>query len=64
MALKLIQCPNCGYKFRFDIEKSKENGEIKVPRGYFHTSKSRPMRFETLDLKCPNCKHRFEQEYE
>lgn len=62
MALELVQCPHCGYKFRIDVERAKEDGEIIVVRGFLDRLKTNLQSSTTIDTKCPNCEKWFELE--
>ncbi len=62
MALELVKCPYCGYKFKTDIEERKKDGETFVWRSFLHFLISQPKRVKTIDIECPNpsCKKTFE----
>ena len=62
MALELIKCTHCSYKFRIDVEKVSEDGETVVVRGFFDRWRPKPSSPKTIDLKCPNCEGWFEWE--
>jgi DNA-directed RNA polymerase subunit RPC12/RpoP len=62
MALELIQCPYCGYKFRTDIKVLENEGKTTVVRGFFDFLKPKTEAKETVDIVCLNCKKIFEQE--
>ena len=62
MALELIKCDHCGYKFRIDVDRVSEDGETVVVRGFIDRWKPKPSSPKTIDLKCPNCNKWFEWE--
>ncbi|MFA4935257.1 MAG: hypothetical protein WC568_05415 [Candidatus Methanoperedens sp.] len=61
MALELIECPYCHYKFRIDAKALQNDGETIVVRGLFRRE-PKPVRAKSIDLECPNCKRTFEHE--
>lgn len=64
MALELVKCPNCGYKFRMDLKARVDDGETTAVRGILNFLKPKPRRPETIDIDCPNCNKTFEQRVE
>ena len=64
MALELVKCPNCGYKFRMDLKARVDDGETTVVRSILNFLKPKPRRPETIDIDCPNCRKTFEQRVE
>jgi len=64
MALELVKCPNCGYKFRMDLKARVNNGETTAVRCILNFLKPKSRRPETIDIDCPNCNKTFEQRVE
>jgi len=64
MALKLVKCPHCGYKFRMDLKARVNDGETTAVRSILNFLKPKPRRVETIDIDCPNCDNTFEQRVE
>ncbi|HEY9205366.1 MAG TPA: hypothetical protein VIO58_05545 [Candidatus Methanoperedens sp.] len=66
MALELVKCPYCGFKFRIDIGKQEKDGETFVYRSFVHSLISQPRRVKTIDIEClnPSCKKTFEHPVE
>lgn len=62
MALELVDCTHCHYKFRMDIGEREEEGDTTVVRGILDFLKPKPRRIKTIDIECPNCKRTFEYE--
>ena len=62
MALELVKCPHCGFKFRMDIKKLMDDGETDAVRGIFSSKKRKPIRPATVDIVCIKCKKTFEHE--
>ncbi len=64
MALELVECTHCHYKFKTDVKAQLEDGEIPIVRGIFDFLKQKPRLIKTIDLDCPNCKKKFEHRVE
>ncbi len=64
MALELVKCPHCGYKFRMDLKARVNDGDAIAVRGILNSLKPKPRRPETIDIDCPNCEKTFEQRVE
>ena len=64
MALELVKCPHCGYKFRMDLKARVNDGGGIAVRGILNSLKPKPRRVETIDIDCPNCNKTFEQRVE
>ncbi len=62
MALELVKCAHCGFKFRIDVEKVSEDGETVAVRGFLDRWKAKPSSPKSIDLKCPHCDKWFEWE--
>jgi phage FluMu protein Com len=67
MTLEHVKCPHCGYVYRTDLEKIKEDGNTFVVRGSGLSGVKEIIGRKTaksiyLDFKCPNCKKEFEWE--
>ena len=61
MALELVKCPYCGYKFRMDLKARVDDGGGIAVRSILNFLKPKPRRVETIDIDCPNCTKTFEQ---
>lgn len=59
MSLETIKCPNCGYVYRTDVQKTSEDGKITVVRGFGQKSASQPGSHDRIDLACPHCGEEF-----
>ena len=64
MALELVKCPHCGYKFRMDLKARVNDGGTIAVRGILNPLKPKPRCPETIDIDCPNCNKTFEQRVE
>lgn len=64
MALELVKCAHCGFKFKIDVKALEKDGETFVWRSFLNFWKPKPRRVKTIDLECPNCKKKFEHEVE
>ncbi|AKB12415.1 hypothetical protein SAMN02910340_02142 [Methanosarcina thermophila] len=66
MICEPIKCPHCGYRYRTDVEKFVEDGEIVAIRTDFsdvkRLFKRKTAKSFFIDLKCPNCEKEFEWE--
>ena len=62
MALELVKCRHCGYKFQIDVEKVSEDGKTGLVRSFLDRWKTKPSSPAAIDLKCPNCEKWFEWE--
>jgi DNA-directed RNA polymerase subunit RPC12/RpoP len=62
MALELVECPYCHYKFRIDLKALQNDGESIVVRGLFRREPKPVVCAKSIDIECPNCKKIFEQE--
>ena len=60
MALELVICKHCSFKFRTDIETQINDGTTITVRGFFNFWKPKPKIVKSIDLLCPNCKKTFE----
>ncbi len=60
MALELVECTHCHYKFRTDIGKQVDEGETTVYRNFLTFWKPKIRSVKTIDIMCPNCKKEFE----
>ncbi len=66
MALELVKCPHCGYKFRTDIGQRERDGETIAVRSILNFWKPQSKCVKTIDIECPNpnCKKTFEYSVE
>lgn len=64
MALELVCCKHCGFKFRMDLIKLVNEGRTTVVRSPTDTRKKKPAGSEYIDIQCPKCSKWFEQEVE
>ena len=64
MAIELVVCTHCGFKFRIDVEAEINEGNITVTRGFFYFWKQKIRPLKTIDLTCPNCRKIFEHKVE
>ena len=65
MALELIECTHCGFKFKTDIERQLFQGETTAARGildYWKQKKTRNVK--TIDIMCTKCNKIFEYKLE
>lgn len=67
MTLEPVKCSYCGYRFRTDLEKIKEEGNAILVRGSGLSGVEKILGRKKakriyLDLTCPNCKKEFEKE--
>ncbi|WP_255335785.1 hypothetical protein [Methanosarcina sp. KYL-1] len=59
MALELIKCPFCKFKFRMDVEELVKEGEAPISRALFDFLKKKPEKSMKIDIKCPKCGKNF-----
>lgn len=64
MALELVECTHCHYKFRTDVREREKEGKTGVVRGILTFWKQKPEHIKTIDIDCPNCKKEFEHKVE
>ncbi len=64
MALELVICRHCGFKFQTDIEAQINDGTTTLVRKFLNFGKLKPRKVNSIDLLCPNCKQTFEYKVE
>jgi protein-arginine kinase activator protein McsA len=64
MALELVECMHCHYKFKTDIEVQIKDGTTTVVRRFLNFGKLKPRTVKSIDLLCPHCKKTFEYRVE
>ena len=63
MAMRMVKCPFCGYRFKADPEKRYRRGRVDIVKD----AESRATSLQgkrRVDLTCPNCGEDFEVEVE
>ncbi len=64
MALKLIQCDHCGFKFKIDLERQLEEGETTAVRSVSNFLKPKIRHVKSIDIQCAKCNKFFEYKLE
>ena len=64
MAMRVVKCTSCGYRFRADPEGRYELGEVLVIKGEKKPKPPLTRDKRTVDITCPNCEQEFEVEVE
>ncbi len=64
MALTLIECTHCGFKFKIDIKKQLEDGETTAARGILDFFKAKSRHVKNIDILCTKCMKTFEYKLE
>ncbi len=64
MAIKIIECAHCGFKFKMDIGKLLEDGETTATRNIPGFLKPEIKHVKSIDIKCPKCEKIFEYKLE
>jgi len=64
MALELVYCVHCGFKFKIDVKELVNEGRTTVVRSLTDFWKKKPEDSEFIDIQCPKCSKWFEQKVE
>ncbi len=64
MALKIIECSHCGFKFKIDMGRLLEDGETTVARSVPGFLKLKTRHVKAIDIKCSKCERMFEYKME